>query len=151
MAIATGSVEFPAEDGSFLLLEYADMTKFRISTGEDPIINSQRQQIYHQPPHASFNNQSPARRPIAVVKVIRADIGPNGKPTNFIMHNLSAHVNIYSENQANVSYLLEKVHAEMGDNQLLLVGPNGLVYHDQEGTRGTYNTTFYIYIDQTMT
>jgi len=128
----TGSVEFPGEDGSFYLSEYGDKTKFRISTGEDPIGYLPTQ---HQPAHTS-TSQSPARRALAVVKVIRADIGPNGKPTNFIMHNLSAHVNIYSEAQANVSYLLDKIHTEMGDNQLLLVGPNGLVYHDQEGTRG---------------
>jgi len=74
MVATTGSVEFPSEDGSFYLCEYRDKTKLRISAGDDQIGYLQTQ---HQLSHTS-TSQSPAGRAIAVVKVIRADIAPNG-------------------------------------------------------------------------
>ena len=78
------------------------------------------------------------RRALTVVKVVKADVGNNGKPTNMHAHNMSVYINIYNEEQATVSHILQKIREEMGNDDLILVGPNGLIYHDQEGTRGTF-------------
>jgi len=45
-------------------------------------------------------------------------------------------VRIFSEEDANVTYIERKVRQEMDDNTLLIVGATGLRYTDQEGTRG---------------
>ena len=85
----------------------------------------------------SSSNLRASRKPLTTVKVVRADVGENGKPSNFHFHNLTAHVNLYSEEQAVVPFILEKVNNEMNDvEELILVGANGLTIYDQEGTRG---------------
>ena len=72
---------------------------------------------------------------LTTVKIVRADIRWNGKSCNFHFHQSTAYINIYSEEQACVDYIISKVRSEMGDETLVLVGPNGLFYYDQDGTR----------------
>lgn len=67
---------------------------------------------------------------------MRADLDQNGKPTNLQRHNHTVHVNIYSEEQACVTYVIAKIREEMETEDLVIVGPSGLVVYDQEGTRG---------------
>ena len=49
---------------------------------------------------------------------------------------MSVHINIYNEKEACVSHIQERVWEEMGDQSLLLVGSNGLMFFDQEAARG---------------
>ena len=79
------------------------------------------------------------RKVLATVKVIRADIADYGKPSNTLLHNLTAHVNLYTEEEATVGHIMLKVREEMGNENLILVGTNGLTIYDQEGTRGNLN------------
>jgi len=68
---------------------------------------------------------------------VRADISrETGKPSNFHKHDKHVHINLYDENDANVSYVLRRTKDEMNEPSLLLVGSNGLTLHDQEGTKG---------------
>ena len=135
-----GNVEFPSDDGSFQLMNFPDKTRFTVTTGEDQSTSASISSFYPAVPQvaATSSSQTPQsqRRPLATVKIVRADIGTSGKPSNIIVHNLNIFVNIYSEHQANIGYISQKVREEMGDDELILVGPNGLVYYDQEGTRG---------------
>ena len=85
------------------------------------------------------NQRGFARRALASVKVVRADLDPQGKPNNFQLHNHTVHVNIYQEEQACVTYILSKIREEMQMEDLVLVGTSGLVLYDQEGTRGMQN------------
>ena len=48
---------------------------------------------------------------------------------------MTVHVNIYHEEDATIPYILEKVMESMDEENLVLVGPNGLIPYDQEGTR----------------
>ena len=76
------------------------------------------------------------RTPIFGIKVVRADLGENGRPVNIHLHNMTAYINIYSEVEATVTSLESEVREEMGEEDLVLVMANGLHYYDQEGTRG---------------
>ena len=58
-----------------------------------------------------------------------------GKLSNIHCYNLTVHVKIYREEDATISYIL-KVMKSMDEENLVLVGPNGLIIYDQEGTRG---------------
>ena len=78
-----------------------------------------------------------SRRVLATVCVIRADIMfDTGKPSNVYRYNLAVHVNIYREEDATIPYILEKVMESMDKENPVLVGPNGLILYDQEGTKG---------------
>ena len=46
------------------------------------------------------------------------------------------HVIIYREEDATIPYILEKIMQSLDEENLLLVGPNGLILFDQEGKRG---------------
>ena len=58
------------------------------------------------------------------------------KSSNLRLRNRRVHVNIYSEEQACVTYLLHKIREEMLEEDLVLVGASGLVIYDQDGTKG---------------
>ena len=75
---------------------------------------------------------------LAKVKVASADIGPNDKPCNLHLHNMHVYINIQNEEDACISYIQEKVREEMNDHTLCIVGTSGLLYHDNEGTKGNY-------------
>lgn len=75
------------------------------------------------------------KKALTTVKTIRANLS-NGKPVNLHFHNLTVHINIYKENEACVGYIKRRVREEMRNDSLVLVGSNGLVFYDQEGTRG---------------
>ena len=88
-------------------------------------------------PPATQTSSRSSRRVLATVRVIRADIMlDTGKPSNIHRYNLTVHVNIYREEDATIPYILEKVMESMDEENLVLVGPNGLILYDQEGTRG---------------
>ena len=73
---------------------------------------------------------------LATLKVARADLNSNGKPTNMNYHNLTVHINLYVEEEACITNIQLKVQEEMADNKLVIVGANGLVIPNQEVTRG---------------
>ena len=88
------------------------------------------------PPVSQASSRS-SRHVLVTVRVIRADIMlDTGKPSNIHRYNLTVHVNIYREEDATIPYILEKVMESMDEENLVLVGPNGLILYDQEGTRG---------------
>ena len=67
-----------------------------------------------------------------------------GQPSNLRLHNHTVHVNIYSEEQACIIYLLRKIREEMVEEDLVLVGASGLVIYDQDGTRGKLLVSFFV-------
>ena len=73
---------------------------------------------------------------LQLIKVVKADLGVTGKPSNLHKYNMSVQINIYNENEACVSHIRERVREEMGDQSLLLVGSNRLMFLDQEATKG---------------
>ena len=78
-----------------------------------------------------------SRRVLATVRVIRVDIMlDTGMPSNIHRYNLTVHVNIYLEEDATIPYILERVKESIDKKNLVLVGPNGLILYDKEGTRG---------------
>ena len=138
-------MEFPGRNGEFELAEYPDRSVFNVIVTGDQTSNASISppNDFRTPstPNTSAStttssSTTPRRRILAVVKVIRADIGMDGKPTNFHGHNLSVHVNIYNDDQACIPYIEGKIREEMEDEDLVLVGPSGLIIYDQDGTRG---------------
>ena len=136
-----GQAEFPNEAGTFSLEDYADRSVFHVSSNEDPTLAPTSVPAIETPPMAtppvSQASSRSSRRVLATVRVIRADIMlDTGKPSNIHRYNLTVHVNIYREEDATIPYILEKVMESIDKENLVLVGPNGLILYDQEGTRG---------------
>ena len=94
--------------------------------------------------HTSYGNTTSSqassrssRRVLATVRVFRADIMlDTGKHSNIHRYKLTVHVNSYREEDATIPYILEKVMESIDEKNLVLVGPNGLILYDKEGTRG---------------
>ena len=79
-------------------------------------------------PPASQSSSRSSGRVLATVCIIRADILlDTGKPSNINCYNLTVHVNIYREEDATIPYILEKVMQSMDEEDLVLVGPNGMI------------------------
>ena len=136
-----GQAEFPNEAGTFSLEDYADRSVFHVNGNEDRTLAPISVPAIETPPMAtppvSQASSRSFRRVLATVRVIRADIMlDTGKPSNIHRYNLTVHVNIYREEDATIPYILEKVMESMDEENLVLVGPNGLILYDQEGTRG---------------
>ena len=136
-----GQAEFPNEAGTFSLEDYADRSVFHVSGNEDRTLAPISVPAIEAPPMAtppvSQASSRSFRRVLATVRVIRADIMlDTGKPSNIHHYNLTVHANIYREEDATIPYILEKVMESMDEENLVLVGPNGLILYDQEGTRG---------------
>ena len=136
-----GQAEFPNEAGTFSLEDYADRSVFHVSGNEGRTLAPISVPAIETPPMAtppvSQASSRSSRRVLATVRVIRADIMlDTGKPSNIHRYNLTVHVNIYREEDATIPYILEKVMESMDEENLVLVGPNGLILYDQEGTRG---------------
>ena len=136
-----GQAEFPNEAGTFSLEDYADRSVFHVSGNEDRTLAPISVPAIETPPMAtppvSQASSRSSQRVLATVRVIRADIMlDTGKPSNIHRYNLTVHVNIYREEDATIPYILEKVMESMDEENLVLVGPNGLILYDQEGTRG---------------
>ena len=134
-------IEFANNNGEFELNDYNDRSIFSLIVDNDDSATGGANPSVS--PSSNTGNASqlgatvraastPLRRHcLTTVKVVRADIGSNGKPFNFYFHELTAHINIYSEEQASVDYTTSKVCSETGDEILVLVGPNGLLHYDQ--------------------
>ena len=136
-----GQAEFPNEAGTFSLEDYADRSVFHVSGNEDGTLAPISVPAIETPPMAtppvSQASSRSSRRVLATVRVIRADIMlDTGKPSNIHSYNLTVHVNIYREEDATIPYILEKVMESIDEKNLVLVGPNGLILYDKEGTRG---------------
>ena len=136
-----GQAELPNEAGIFSLEDYADRSVFHVSGTEDRTLARISVPAIETPPMAtppvSQASSRSSRRVLATVRVIRADIMlDTGKPSNIHRYNLTVHVNIYREEDATIPYILEKVMESIDEKNLVLVGPNGLILYDKEGTRG---------------
>ena len=137
----SGQAEFPNEEGTFSLKYCAVRSVFHVSGNEDrtlaPIsVPDIETPAMATPPVRQASSRS-SQRVVATVHVIRADIMLDiGKPCNIHRCNLTVHVNNYREEGATIPYILEKVMESMDKENLVLVGPNGLILYDQEGIRG---------------
>ena len=136
-----GQAEFPNEAGTFSLEDYTDRSVFNVSGNEDrtlvPISVPAIERLPMATPPVRQASSRSSRRVLVVVHVIRADIMlDTGNPSNIHRYNMTVHVNIYHEEDATIPYILEKVMESMDEENLVLVGPNGLILYDQEGTRG---------------
>ena len=134
-----GQAEFPNEAGTFSPEDYADRSVFHVSGNEDRPLAPISAPAIETPPMAtppvSQASSRSSRRVLATVRVIRADIMlDTGKPSNIHRYNLTVHVNIYREEDATIPYILEKVMESMDNENLVLVGPNGLIIYNQEET-----------------
>ena len=135
-------VEFPGDDGKFDIENYVEGHNFTVNGSTTPgrdvgELANPKCTIYSC--SSLFNTLifKVARRiALATLKVARADLNSNGKPTNINYHNLTAHMNLYIEEEACITNIQLKVREEMADNKLVITGANGLVILDQEATRG---------------
>ena len=121
--------------------DYADRSVFHVSGNENrtlppifvPAIEIPRMGT---PPVIQASSRS-SWRVLATVRVISADIMLDiRKASNIHRYNLTVHVNIYCEEDATILYILEKVMESMDETNLVLEGPNGLIFYDQERARG---------------
>lgn len=92
--------------------------------------------VQQQQTPRQLTNTVTRKDPICTVRVTRADLSETGKPRNTMQHNNTAHIKIYSESEANVTYITTKVREEMGESDLIITMASGLQFFDQEGTRG---------------
>ena len=135
-----GQADFPNEAGTFSLEYYAVCSVFHVSGNEDrtlaPIsVQAIDTPAMATPPVCQASSRS-SQRLLATVHVIRADIMlDTGKPSNIHRYNLTVHVNNYREEDATIPYILQKVMESIDKENLVLVGPNGLILYDQEGIR----------------
>ena len=136
-----GQAEFPNEVGTFSLEDYADRSVFHVSGNEDRTLAPISVPAIETPPMAtpavSQASSRSSRRVLVTLRAIRVDIMlDTGKPSNIHRYNLTVHVNNYREEDATIPYILEKVMESIDEKNLVLVGPNGLILYDKEGTRG---------------
>ena len=132
--------DFPNEAGTFSLEDYADRSVFHVSSNEDRTLAPISVPAIETPPMAtpavSQASSRSSRRVLVTLHAIRVDIMLNtGKPSSIQRYNLTVHVNNYREEDATIPYILEKVMESMEEENLVLVGPNGLILYDQEGAR----------------
>ena len=136
-----GQAEFANEAGTFSLEYYAVCSVFHVSGNEDltlppisvPAIGTPAMAT---PPVCQASSRS-SQCVLATAHVIHAGIMlDTGKPSNIHRYNLTVHVNNYREEDVTIPYVLEKVMESIDKENLVLVGPNGLVLYDQEGIRG---------------
>ena len=117
---------------------YPDRTKFEVLSNS-ALFNFRQPSTLQISQNVTTSQATSGRRfasPLATIKVVKADLEITGRPSNLHKYNMSVHINIHNENEACVSHIQERVREEMGDQSLLLVGSNGLMFFDQEATRG---------------
>ena len=75
-------VEFPLDDGKFLLTDYGDTHSFVVN-GTTLVSQDVGDTIWRTPVAGTSSSTVQTRKtPLVTLKIIRADIGSNGKPTN---------------------------------------------------------------------
>ena len=138
---------------------FPDLTAFIVLSEEPRVVQANFASTPNASAITSITNTSTittrasrnlSRRALACVTIVRADLDNNGKPSNLRLHNHTVHVNIYSEEQACVTYLLHKIREEMVEEDLVLVGLSGLVIYDQDGTRGKLLVSFFVTLWMSM-
>ena len=91
------------------------------------------------PSHSRNENRSQgaiSRASLFCVRVVRADLQANGRICNVVLHNKTAFINIYAEHEATLPHVQRRVREDMHEEDLVLVGSTGLMFYDQDGTRG---------------
>ena len=135
-------MEFPGEYGKFEIENYVEGHNFPVNGSTTPANNVREWQTRSAQSTPTPVSSTPTssrvawRIPLATIKVVRADLNSNGKPTNMNYHNLTAHINLYIEEEACLKNIQLKVREEMADNKLVIVGANGLIILDQKAARG---------------
>ena len=135
-------MKFLGDDGKFDIENYVEGHNFTVNgfpTATSNVGEWQMPNTQSTPAPVSSTPTSsrvPRRIPLATLKVVRPDLGSNGKPKNMNYHNFTAHINLYVEEEACITNIQLKVRKEMTDNKLAIVGANGLVILDQRATRG---------------
>ena len=129
-------VKFPGDDRKFDIENYVEGHNFTVNGSPIPTSNvgewqTPNTQSTLAPVSSTPTSSIVARRiPFATFKVIRADLGSNGKPINMNYHNLTAHINLHVEEEACITNIQLKVREEMADNKPVIVRANGLVIFD---------------------
>ena len=132
------NVEFADDTGTFDLNLYPDQMEFEVLSNS-ATFNFRQSSAPQTSQNVTTSQAASGRRlasPLATVKIVKAELGITGRPSNSHKYNMSVHINIYNENEACVSQIQERVREEMGDQSLLLAGSHGLMFFDQEATRG---------------
>ena len=113
-------------------------TEFEVLSNS-PTFNFQQPSTPETSQNVTTSQAASGRRlasPLATVKVVKVDLVITGRPSNLNKYNLSVHINIYNDSEAYIGHIQERVREEMRYQSLLLVGSNGLMFFDQEATRG---------------
>lgn len=147
------NVEFPSGN-MFELERFADATTFVVIdagmttpqpfTPPIPSIPSTPDQGIQNQEQGFSQTSSRRSPPLAVVKVVRADICDNGKPGNIQDYNQSIVINIFRDEDACVPFVERKLQEQLKDRSLVLASSNGLQILEQAGTTGTLNFKFSI-------
>lgn len=148
------AVEFQNENGRFDLNSYPNDHSFDVLGVARSGESSEWQIPAVQPERSSTpianTSQTSTRRPLATVKVVRADIGSSGKPVNQHYYNLTSHIAVNGVSEACVEFIVSKVRELMGDESLQLVGSSGLVLSDDDGTRGNFVIALSFFVKTTF-
>ena len=80
------------------------------------------------------------------MKVILAELDSHGKIVPNTKNAKQTFVPLYTDEQANVTYITAFVNSSMGESDLKLVGNNGISYSDEPGTRGKLERNVFNFI-----
>ena len=150
-------VEFANDDGQFNLENFDDHSEFEVmgnhselrvssttfSTPNVTLNNSATATASHSTPRSSAKKLEA----LAKVKIIKGVLNSNGKPQAAQQspnpgEKNCAIINIYSEEDACVNFITLKMRHELRDATLQMTDTNGIIFADQEGTRGTLCVSF---------
>ena len=103
------NVEFSDDTGTFDLNLYPDQTEFEVLSNST-LFNFRKPSTPQISQNVTTSQAACGRRfvsPLAIVKVVKADLEITGRPSNLHKYNMSVHINIYNENEACVSHIDE--------------------------------------------
>ena len=107
------SIEFPNDARVFQLDAFPDLTAFIVLSEEPRVVQANFASTPNASTIASTPNTSTittrpsrtlSRRALTCVKIVRADLHNNGKPSNLRLHNHTVHVNICSKYNWSTSF-----------------------------------------------
>ena len=137
------SIEFSKEAERFPLDAFPDFTAFIDLPEKARVVQAN----FAGTPNASTittrASRNLSRHALTCVKVVRADFDNDENPSNLRLHNHTNHVNIYSKEQACVTYFLHKIRREMVEKDFVFVTASGLVIYNQDDTRGKLLVSFF--------
>ena len=87
-------------------------------------------------PSAASLLQSHNQEKAFQIKIVRADLSSTGKPGNIMYHNKQVHITVSKPADANVNFITESARRKFSNDNIVIVGSNGIQIDDEEETKG---------------